>query len=96
MLYCEQCSRSCVCIKKRKKTELSDSSVSQTNSSIDNTSLNANANEPESSTKVMAYAMANLNSLNDHTYLSPSKTGCYTNPQPTTVDNLPLGLNHHH
>ena len=28
--------------------------------------------------------MANLNSLNDHTYLSPSKTGCYTNPQPTT------------
>jgi hypothetical protein len=34
--------------KKRKKTELSDSSVSQPNSSIDNTSLNANANEPES------------------------------------------------
>jgi hypothetical protein len=32
----------------------------------------------------MAYAMANLNSLNDHTYLSPSKTGCYANPQPTT------------
>ena len=32
----------------------------------------------------MAYAMANLNSLNDHTYFSPSKTGCYTNPQPTT------------
>ena len=58
--------------------------MSQPNSSIDNTSLNANANEPESITKVMAYAMANLNSLNDHTYLSPSKTGCYTNPQPTT------------
>jgi hypothetical protein len=38
--------------KKRKKTELSDSSVSQPNSNIDNTSLNANANEPESITKV--------------------------------------------